>query len=318
MLYSPNYDDGDEGSSLQIASKYNILRKCTTCNTCYTEKENIGHLLCKIHPGLLLSESQTGRTYYTCCGLYTDAYRERHITLSTLHGCTRIDHIDQPFNTCSISERLKEIRTFATLVLPDSMINHPLVVKPLLECVLYTHTYHHRNKKSNAHKFSYDINILGDTILPNSLHFLSYHNYYNLESVCDKNISVSQDDQQLLENTRELNRIEFDIDSISKRVNRIYLKEGGGGGDGGGNRHQRKKRRLNKTSHYDNIDTWADIGMKGDNDSLNDASSTKNQFIDDDMESSSFPQKRVYCGFTIIRRIDNKLNITKNYSKVPL
>ncbi len=283
-----------------ITSKYTEWRKCITCNEHYREKDNIGHLLCRIHPGLLLCDKRTNKHYYSCCGLYLNALIDKRIQVVDACGCVKIDHIDREFNTESISERLSEIRDFAVLVLPIKILEQPFMAKPTLECILYEH----RSNQHSSHTIRYDLTML-QTVLTNTKRVLPNHNFYNhSHNYCNGKIGKTTHDFSLIEDNDEAGDEWFTLMfKVSDITERFSVQDRGS-----------KRRRLNddddsntvsQSSVYTNKDSWA---------SIDDG--------DDDDQAGRRQKEAVYyrksnSSFTVIRRIDNKLNeAITHYSKL--
>ncbi len=85
-------------------------RSCEQCGIEYVEVDNIGRLLCSVHPGVKLLNSR-GQSYFSCCN-----------RLNAREGCTRIDHTTEKFSYQSIDERFNQIQAFSILVLPCILI----------------------------------------------------------------------------------------------------------------------------------------------------------------------------------------------------
>src|ERR1700761_9054839 len=75
-----------------ISEKYTVTRRCINCNTEYKEMNNIGKLLCRVHPGLKLCDNDNNN-YYSCCGLYCNEFINCNILSSEALGCLYIDHM---------------------------------------------------------------------------------------------------------------------------------------------------------------------------------------------------------------------------------
>ena len=133
-----------------ISERYRETRLCGNCGQSFREMDNIGRLLCCVHPGLWLCDER-GHHYYSCCGLWCRPSDINRMHPSDLQGCLRLDHMatdtdtacvekeeDQvgPLSENSITERLCKLRQFAVITLPAVLLRHGLAV-PRPESVLY-------------------------------------------------------------------------------------------------------------------------------------------------------------------------------------
>jgi hypothetical protein len=128
--------------SLLIAEKYTILHTCVNCKQKFRESENMGRLLCSMHPGLLLSDS-TRRHYYSCCGLELESPLHCADTL----GCLALDHVSTAeeataealLSTTSLQVRLDALCKFAVCILPAVLLQHG-ITRPVNSSFLYDST----------------------------------------------------------------------------------------------------------------------------------------------------------------------------------
>ena len=145
---------------------YNKLRKCYFCNDSYYERENIGQLRCRTHPGIIIYEGNYN-PYYSCCGTYIDndnsnfAYNNSKIYLrhKNSFGCCPIDHfdkeyleehkviydrpeklshidIDKHWFSNTFHEKLKEIRALSIIFVKKDHIINKTIKQPLKQCIL--------------------------------------------------------------------------------------------------------------------------------------------------------------------------------------
>lgn len=130
---------------VHVAQKYVEPRQCIQCKTIYKEINNIGHLCCRIHPGLRLCDSQ-GREFFSCCGLYIDAFIEGKVTSRALLGCVAIDHMDETavktgnsqLSVTNLDDRLNDIKHFSIIGVPISILNSVHhVLPPLSSTILF-------------------------------------------------------------------------------------------------------------------------------------------------------------------------------------
>jgi hypothetical protein len=98
---------------------------CKQCGAWFVELDNIGRLLCSIHPGVKLVDPN-GQFYYSCCD-----------RLNTSDGCTRIDHTLISFTNQSINARFNQIQQFSIMVLPDLLQSYLYMPTPRQQ-ILYS------------------------------------------------------------------------------------------------------------------------------------------------------------------------------------
>lgn len=108
---------------MSISAKYLTERLCVLCRCKYTELNNIGRLLCRIHPGIRLCDHD-GREFFSCCGFYVDQYGFGTPTRLAMRGCVAIDHMDDSFSldNVDLDLKLREIKTFSIICLPSSVL----------------------------------------------------------------------------------------------------------------------------------------------------------------------------------------------------
>jgi len=85
-------------------------RECAQCGTKYVEVDNIGRLLCSVHPGIKLLNDR-GQSYFSCCN-----------RLNARDGCTRMDHTIEKFTYQSIELRFNQIQAFCIQIIPSLLI----------------------------------------------------------------------------------------------------------------------------------------------------------------------------------------------------
>lgn len=126
------------------------------CRAVYREADNLGRLLCAIHPGLKLCDDQ-GRSYYSCCGMECEARQKGQIHAIESSGCLVMDHMQSVYanepttttttstppvqqykmDTHSVSLRLETLCRFAVTVVPSAMFRSGAATQPLSQCVVY-------------------------------------------------------------------------------------------------------------------------------------------------------------------------------------
>lgn len=113
------YDENDPRTPItleiyQLLPEY--LRKeqpCRQCGANFKESENIGRLLCRIHPGIRLIPKGRGSidAFYSCCGQFvSNGGRER--------GCLQWDHHCEKFSESDGNIRLSQIQEAASIIVP--------------------------------------------------------------------------------------------------------------------------------------------------------------------------------------------------------
>jgi hypothetical protein len=117
---------------------YNLLpddmkrrQKCIQCGVYFKEYENIGLYLCRVHPGVVVVNNQTGCHSYSCCGYDINSRFYRDIA----HGCRAIDHMSFKLSPCDQDKRLKELASFSTKVIPLLLMKY--ITAPLQESYLF-------------------------------------------------------------------------------------------------------------------------------------------------------------------------------------
>lgn len=102
------------------------LRRCAQCGKLFTECENMGRHLCRIHPGIrLLSQTVPRTVFYSCCS------RGEHTV-----GCLQADHSACDFgSTASVETRVAVIRDFGTVLVPRILLR--FFTRPLESSLLY-------------------------------------------------------------------------------------------------------------------------------------------------------------------------------------
>lgn len=123
-------DDGPVRITLELydlVPKYlTVEQQCVHCGCFFKESENIGRHMCRVHPGIRLiseigtSQGGAGTSFYSCCGLLTSV---------TGRGCLQWDHSTQYLTEDSAEQRLLEIQTCATVVIPHLLMR--FITQPL-------------------------------------------------------------------------------------------------------------------------------------------------------------------------------------------
>lgn len=151
-----------------IVEYYNTQRKCYICQSWFIEKENIGQLECRIHPGVVLYGDKN-RRYYSCCGSIFDVdelvYKNKNSSMPIVNknalGCLAIDHFDydalESKGIIDIKEEklsflikdkwwfsdkptkiIKEIQSLSIFTIPLLLYNNRIVKYPINNTVLET------------------------------------------------------------------------------------------------------------------------------------------------------------------------------------
>jgi hypothetical protein len=136
---------------MKHSENYNSWRKCYSCHESFREKDNIGQLYCRIHPGIIYTEKDLNR-YYSCCGVRVDSYnmifRNNNLLLiseNDKRGCLKIDHFDKEylkekldfFSPNDIYKRIDQIKSISITAVPDQLYTLG-ITKPRKECILDT------------------------------------------------------------------------------------------------------------------------------------------------------------------------------------
>lgn len=113
----------------QMIPKYlTAFQTCFQCGVSFRECENIGLHLCHIHPGVcMLTNAGPSRSFYSCCG-----------RLMGTQGCLEADHSVSPLELSDVRQRVKQLRDFATIILPCPLLR--FITPPLQSSVLYRGT----------------------------------------------------------------------------------------------------------------------------------------------------------------------------------
>lgn len=142
---------------MKHADNYKKWRKCHLCNEYFQEKDNIGQLYCRIHPGIIIFGKDRNR-YYSCCGVRVDScfnfylYNDVHfISEYDRLGCLKIDHFDKEYleekifndnddeeiSKIDIDKRIEQIKAISLLSISDEVYKYG-ITKPKQECILET------------------------------------------------------------------------------------------------------------------------------------------------------------------------------------
>lgn len=144
--------------SMKHSENYNKWRKCYYCRECFQEKDNIGQLYCRIHPGIIFIGNDCNR-YYSCCGVRVDSYNifynynnRPFVSQYDTLGCIKIDHFDKEylmerlssvddneslFENKDIFKRIEQIKSLSIIAVSDQLYNYG-VHRPRKECIIDT------------------------------------------------------------------------------------------------------------------------------------------------------------------------------------
>lgn len=183
-----------------LPENYTEWKKCYFCGDDYQQKNNIGFLRCRVHPGIkLIGDFNT--TYYSCCGaiiIARNVYYKNQFTNLPIYtkedkmGCLEIDHFcqdellekgilyssnkrikndydDIKTFSSNFNEKIEQIKSLCFMIVPDLLYQKGLF-KPI-----YTNTI--------LQKFEYsDIENIEKHVKENMLNFgnNSFNIKYNL------------------------------------------------------------------------------------------------------------------------------------------
>lgn len=286
-------EEEEEEEEFFVSDKYLAIRKCIQCKLHYNEIDNIGRLQCRIHPGLRLCDHEK-RDFYSCCGIYTDAYTNGHITAMDMAGCVTIDHMDETFlpngakelTKNQLNARLCQIKAFSVAVVPKEMIRLCNVIQPSRSTILFNYNGGF-DRLPLSPTIEHNLDIFRETRQNHEL-LASEHNPYTYgpSFIAPR-----------IENTNRFNSITKQ-DSISVDIHAIAMT-------------MDKQALLISSSKKKKVasgqDGWPDVTIKkmdgGD---------------EDDGGTSALLRGRKSEGaaFMVIRRIDDKLNILPVHSKL--
>lgn len=121
---------------------------CFHCGATFKESENMGLHLCHIHPGIrMITKRNPGPQafFYTCCGRQAGT-----------QGCLEVDHNASSLEMADPYERLRQIRDFATMIVPKLLVR--FITQPLQSSILYD-----SNDQCSGSSFSYTFAALKET-----------------------------------------------------------------------------------------------------------------------------------------------------------
>lgn len=124
---------------------------CAQCNTQYVEVDNIGRLLCFVHPGVKLLNTR-GQSYFSCCN-----------RLNTREGCTRMDHTTEKFTNQSIEERFNQIQAFSIMILPSLLLPY-LYGPPTKDVVLFQLPKNFSHSNNTSDKLTFNLPVLDEAM----------------------------------------------------------------------------------------------------------------------------------------------------------
>lgn len=103
--------------------------ECHHCSTLYKERDNLGQLCCRLHPGII--QLKHGQQFYTCCNRPINS-----------PGCLRSDHISQkiPLSFSNQEERHTTLTNLSTELTPTDYYRFG-IRPPLTQNILF-----HRRK----------------------------------------------------------------------------------------------------------------------------------------------------------------------------
>jgi hypothetical protein len=145
---------------------YNKERVCYICGDYFYEKENIGHLNCRIHPGIIVYNRN--KAYYSCCGSLIDCdnriysktkYSKSSLTYNNELGCLPIDHFEYDFLyskgivninpeilnieqhdkvsfTDNLDKRINELKSLSIQIVNKELYNKNIIKYPRKESII--------------------------------------------------------------------------------------------------------------------------------------------------------------------------------------
>ncbi len=282
-----------EEEDYHVSEKYLTIRRCIQCKLTFNEIDNIGRHQCRLHPGIRLCDRQK-REYYSCCGIYADAYYDGLITSMDLAGCVAIDHMDETslprgetqLNKTQLNTRLSQIKAFAVIVVPKAMIKSCKVIPPNLTSIIFN--YHGGFERlplspmieRNLHVFQ--------QIRTNHDILSTEHNPYNFGHTY-----VSPHIENTYINTKQ-DVLSINIHTISVAIDKQALVAS----------IDEARKRNAAYSH----EGWADVSL------------LKKEEDEDDGDNNALSlmrgRRKEGTAFMVIKRIDDKLNVHKFHSKL--
>lgn len=278
----------------RVAEKYTKIRQCINCKLHYNEIDNFGRHMCQIHPGLRLRD-HSKREYYSCCGIYIDAYSKGQVTHLFVAGCLSIDHMDESsictgertLTVTEINRRLTEIKGFATVVIPSILLNRCNVVPPNNNTIILD--YNGLKGLPLAPLMNLELDALHEA-RDNHYKIASQYDphYYGLTNV-PRNIEYTPRD--MLRTNQDI--VQLEIHKIADAMNKCVTPLNS----------RRSVSSLRKNNASNSRDGWPDF-IKKDGDET------------EDEDNLHLNKKRDGTPFMIIQRIGHKLNIHHLHSKL--
>lgn len=230
---------------------YSEWKKCYFCNGDFQEKNNIGLLYCRIHPGIKILNNN-GKCFYSCCGVEVDKYDNHFLYKFTdplgypnKIGCLKIDHFDletliekdivikqynfhdknfyieKSFSTSDIKQKISEIKNLSIICVNNKLYKNGLSY-PKRECIFYD-TYTLKSKLNNINIFNksqLDIKRFNLNIYNSAAHYL-----LNTESKRNKFKTLDNNTIYYDYNSDD-NYIEYDLNSIENQLKNSKMDYG--------------------------------------------------------------------------------------------
>lgn len=271
-----------------ISAKYTIRRKCIQCGQVYKEIDNIGHLGCRIHPGIRLCD-HNNREFYSCCGLYIDTYQKGYITYPFLLGCVSLDHMDRVpisdaprLTTTKLDTRLNELKAFAIIIIPRAILNIPGVIPPKRETILMD--FNGFSGMSLSPTLDHHLSVFSE-IRHHHEQLFPQHDPYTDRLYCRQRIEIEPVLDEFAIKKRDT--LVINVHDTARQLDRSRAASTG-------------VRTRGVTNNY--REGWAVVKKEAEE--------------DDDMSGvAHVARKKEAVPFMIIRRIDDKLNIHPVHSK---
>ena len=219
---------------------YNDWKKCYFCKQDFQEKNNIGQLKCRIHPGIKLHNTKFNCFYYSCCGTKIDQNNFIYFNRSPVHlnihdaiGCFPIDHfdlnylkekgIDNGLNQFDLKKRINDLKEISVIIIPDLLFNKGIRY-PLNECVLYKSLNENLNqfKKLNTNIFQNDNKFIRNFNIEINYFATKSFKFYDNN---DNNIKTYNGNLIYYSNTEKENNYEIDLIEISNLINENYTEK---------------------------------------------------------------------------------------------
>lgn len=159
-----------EKKKIMLPEKFNDWKKCYFCDECYQQKNNIGFLKCRIHPGIKLLNDSNNILYYSCCGTvikpinvyYQNQFKQFPIfSEKDKMGCLEIDHFcydellekgiisiskkrikkdndDIKSFSSNLNEKIEQIKSLSFMIVPGLLYKNGLF-KPIYSNTILQH-----------------------------------------------------------------------------------------------------------------------------------------------------------------------------------